>query len=750
MISSPPSLLARALFAALLSGSAFAAHAQSITVDGKLDEPEWAQARVFKDFKVTQPYSLATPDPALATEARMISTPQGIAVGFTVAHPANVPRVKPRLERDQGRPSDRVNFMIDFDADGRTAYNFTVGLSGSIQDVVVTNENYFNSDWDTDWSWAVTETETGWYVEMLIPWSVAPMRGSDTPTRTVAVYFDRVMGGNGERYATPAASYERPRFVSDFEKVEIPQYRKALFHVWPYVTVLHDLIDGSTDYKVGADLFWKPSPTFQLSATINPDFGQVEADELVVNFDAVETFYTDKRPFFTENQGFFDLRTPDNGQLIYTRRIGANADDGSGAADIDAAVKLNGSVGELGYGLLAAAEHDDAGRDFYAARLLYPVTPKLSLGWLGTDTERPFRDRTAQVQAFDLRWRPSDTLTVNAQILASFIDQAGLSKDGTGGWFRINYAPSQSWTYEAEATHFDRRLDFNDLGFLRRASLNELELTANYTRRATSDTSRIRSSGFSVETQHRSNDTGDRLPTWLLLNGELELRSGGNIEIGHNLISAGWNDLISRGHGLWRVSGRSNSFAEFNSARHGQWQFSVYGELAPQGLENGDAKVLYLTTNWYPSDTLNAQLELGRQKASDWLIWEGGTDFGRYHKDLREMSLNLGWFPSSKHEFRVKTQWLAIGADRGERYLLQPDGRMSNGALALPAFEINSFGVQLRYRYLLGPQSDIYLVYSRGGYLEENRELRSTGDLFDEALGLRDSDQILAKIRYRF
>ena len=745
----PRSSLARAVVAALLSLAPLGAHA-AITVDGKLDEADWAQARVYSDFRATQPYSLRPIDPSLATQARLLSTPEGLVVGFDLAQPASVPRLKPRLERDQNRPSDRVNLMIDFDADGRTAYNFTVLLSGSIQDAVAVNENQFNADWDTDWTSAVTEDEAGWHVEMLIPWSVAPMQGADSATRTVAVYFDRVIGSNGERYATPGASFERARFVSDFQKVEIPQYRKALLHVWPYVTVLHDAIDGSTEFKAGADLFWKPTPTFQLSATLNPDFGQVESDELVVNFDAVETFFTDKRPFFTENQGFFDLRTPDNGQLVYTRRIGANADDGSGAADIDLAVKLNGSAGKLGYGVLAASESDDVGRDFFVARLLYPVTPSLSLGWIGTDTERPFRDRSAQVQAVDLRWKPSDVLLVNAQALVTTIDQNGVSKDGNGGWFRINYAPTPAWQYEVEATHFDRRLDFNDLGFLRRASLNELELTGSYTHRAAKDGSYVRSTRWTAESQHRSNDTGDRLPTWLILTSEVDLRSGGSIELTHALVSAGWNDIISRGNGLWRTPGKTNTELELNSARHGQWQFSAYAELAPQGLENGDARVLYVTANWYPSDAVNAEFEFGRQKAADWLIWDGGTNFGRYRKDEREMSFNLGWFPTSKHEFRVKTQWLAIGADRGQRYLLQPSGRMRDGGLALPSFEINSFGVQLRYRYLIGPQSDLYLVYSRGGHVEQDRELRSTGDLFDEAIGLRDSDQLLAKVRYRF
>ena len=88
---------------------------------------------------------------------------------------------------------------------------------------------------------------------------------------------------------------------------------------------------------------------FQLGATVNPDFGQVESDDLVISFDAVETFQSDRRPFFTENQSIFKQTTPDAGRLVHTRRIGAEADDGTGMADIAAAIKLNGSLGALGY-----------------------------------------------------------------------------------------------------------------------------------------------------------------------------------------------------------------------------------------------------------------------------------------------------------------------------------------------------------------------------------------------------------------
>src|SRR6202007_257821 len=112
---------------------------------------------------------------------------------------------------------------------------------------------------------------------------------------------------------------------------EVAQYSQSLLAVTPYVSGLYDNVGGDSDFDGGADIFWKPNGQFQLSATLNPDFGQVESNDLVVNFSATETFISDKRPFFTENQGLFEFTTPsDFSQLLYTRRVGGPADDGNG------------------------------------------------------------------------------------------------------------------------------------------------------------------------------------------------------------------------------------------------------------------------------------------------------------------------------------------------------------------------------------------------------------------------------------
>ena len=359
-------LRGHALSAAILC--AIATPAWAIDVDGRIDPAEWEGAQHVTDFRVVEPLTRA-PSP-YPTEAWIKATPEGLAIGFRNTQTAAVPRTYQRTQRDQDAQVDRVNLMVDFDGDGRSGYNFTVNLTDGIQDATITNESRFSKDWDGNWQHAVAEDGDTWSVEMLIPWYIAPMGKGADGQRTLGIYLDRVVGSTGERLAWPDASFTLPRFMSDFSKVVVPVYSQSLLAVTPYAVAGYDNVHGDSHTDAGVDIFWKPNGQTQLTATINPDFGQVESDDLVENFDANETFFSDKRPFFTENQGIFEFGTPsDNSQLLYTRRVGGAADDGSGPGDITAAVKLNGNLGEYKYGVFAAEEADAAGRSFRALRL---------------------------------------------------------------------------------------------------------------------------------------------------------------------------------------------------------------------------------------------------------------------------------------------------------------------------------------------------------------------------------------------
>ena len=247
--------------------------ALAVDIDGRIDPDEWAGARHIVDFRQTQPLTRAPGSEP--TEAWVLSTPEGLAVAFRNLQRADVPRTRQRFQRDNNGSVDRVNVYVDFDGDGRTGYNFMLALSDGIGDGTIANENQFNADWDGAWRHAVSEDEAGWSAELLIPWHIAPMREAADGKRVIGLSLDRVIGDSGERMSWPAVSFAEQRFLGVLEKVEVPSYSQSLLAVTPYVAALQDNVRHTGDYDAGVDVFWKPNGRFQLSGTLNPDFGQV-------------------------------------------------------------------------------------------------------------------------------------------------------------------------------------------------------------------------------------------------------------------------------------------------------------------------------------------------------------------------------------------------------------------------------------------------------------------------------------------
>ncbi len=736
------------LTAALVLASS-SVHAK-LDIDGRADEPEWANAQRFGDFVQTQPLSETPVPERFATEARLLSTPEGIAVHIRAKQPSDVPRTKTRVARDADGQMDRMNFMVDFDGEGRSGFDFTVTMAGDISDSVISNENQFNTDWDGDWQHAVAEDDEGYSIEWLIPWSIAPMKNSGTETRTIGVFFSRVIAATGERWAYPNAIWTRPRYLSDFERVEIPQYRASSFAFTPYVVARRDLANADSDYKAGMDLFWKPNGDHQFAATINPDFGQVESDQLVVNFDAIETFYTDKRPFFTENQAYFQVNNP-GGQMFYTRRVGGPSDDGSGAADIDAAVKANGSFGDLGYGVFAAQENGDAGRDFLMARGTH-VSEDLTLGLTQTHVDRPFLDRVADVSSVDARWRPNAEWTVQAALMHSDTETAGVSKRDFGGGLTVDWDMPGPWRQQYFLHHMGSDFQLNDLGFQDRNNYLYAEWESGYRQDNLPADSMFASHNYEFEVQRTINDHGLTLRESYAAMRQSEVRDGGTMFVLLRYLRPAWDDLISRGNGAIRRQGGPAIFAERQVSRQGDGWFGWYAnvEIAPT-LHDGWYFYGGVQPKFHVGDRFDVDLGLFGLKQQDWVLWQGGTNFGSFASKRAELYSNLNWFIDDTQELRLKLQAIAIDAEAITMRTPDGDGRLVATATPLSDFSVRNLGFQIRYRYKLGPLSDVFAVYSRGGFERENAfGDDSIGGILGDTFALDQDNQFLLKLAYRF
>ncbi len=740
---------ARARIPVILLLPACATSSFAVEIDGRIDPQEWQDAQHVTEFRKVQPLN---GEPAThATQAWILSTPEGLAVAFRNAQPPSVPRTKQRVQRDFDAQVDRVNVMIDYDGDHRTGYNFTLSSTDGVYDAIITNENNFNSDWDGNWRHAVGEDEEGWSAEVLIPWHIAPMREANAGSRTLRIYVDRVVGATGERVAWPLASYERPRFLSDFAAIEVTNYSQALLAVTPYVSSLYDNVRTSGKLDGGADIFWKPNGQMQLTATLNPDFGQVESDDLVVSFDATETFISDKRPFFTENQGIFEFTTPsDYSQLLYTRRVGGPADDGEGSGDITAAIKLNGSLGATKYGIFAADEAESVGRTFGALRLVRDFSTQ-NLGFMMTQVERPFLDREASVVGIDHNWRPT-RWNIRTRVFGSEIDQSGERTRDLGATVWADYEMDHGWRQQVIGMHFGDELEINDAGYLSRNNTNYVHWQINRRFTELPEESRYASKDWRWRISSNRNNHGELLNYQTRLSRESRLRNGSYEYAQINVNSAGVDDLLTRGHGAVNLPPNFNAFAEYRRPRKGNWAYNLEAELYSGGLEGSDkiGYSVYVEPTYFLNDAFNVHVGVYADRTPAWLVWQRENLIGSFDGRQTEVSAGFNWTMSNRQELRLKMQAIAVNARLLQGYRVDASGRSIETDEPIDDFSVRNLGFQIRYRYELAPLSYIYVVYGRGGYEEDDVAVNDSGRLLRNSFSLRDDEQLLVKVSYRF
>jgi hypothetical protein len=153
----------------------------------------------------------------------------------------------------------------------------------------------------------------------------------------------------------------------------------------------------------------------------------------------------------------------------------------------------------------------------------------------------------------------------------------------------------------------------------------------------------------------------------------------------------------------------------------------------------------------YLSETVTLGTSLRYKKLQEWLIWDfdtaqlAGFEADRFNADLR-----FDWYPSARQEVRLKFQWVGIDAEQVDSYQLNSDGTLGLSTSAAANFSLSDTALQVRYRYQLAPLSDIFLVYSRGGYFSSDEGDEGPGTLVKEGWDGVQVESVIAKIRYRF
>ncbi|MGI9286378.1 MAG: DUF5916 domain-containing protein [Pseudomonadales bacterium] len=731
----------------------------AIVVDGVLDEPEWQQARVFDQFVSTEP--LTGKAAKYRTEARLITNEDGIYVGFTNYQPPGVKRVQRRFARDSEITADRNVLGIDFDGNGLSGYDFTVGAANTIQDGIFNDENNWSGDWDGIWYSQTSQDENNWYTEIHVPWTVAPMTTSRETEKNMAFYFGRVVFDESLRFAYPDASFARPTFLSDWQRTPVSQVTTSTLEWFPYVTASEDIENDDSELKAGLDVVWRPNSGTQITGAINPDFGQVESDDLVVNFSAIESFFSEKRPFFTENQTLFTREIPTDDRLVHTRRIGAQADAGDEEiTDIDLALKFTHYGAMMDVGFFAVTEDDTGdskGGDYLSTRIQSRID-SVTLGHSLTYAERDTLEREAMVNALDMDWQMTGTMRLRGQLMYSDLQQSANAfnldedvdaQDGAG-WMEWRYAPTDEWQYQVNGTYYGEEFEMNDMGFLQRNDWLELLGSVRRDFNSHAPDSSLRSSWYELEAGYQENTDGDRLPGQISIQGYWVYRDTRELTVIGGYRPVSYDDLITRGNGVLKMDAQQEYEVKYLNPRGRALSFLLVYKAETAGTEKFSHK-FEIEPQYYISDRVTLSGEVSYTYFKEWLLWEFRTQqLATYKTDLYELSINLDWYPSTRQEVRVKFQWVGVEADALQGFALSSSGRPRRSGTAVDDFSVSDTALQIRYRYELAPLSDIFLVYTRGGLWESEDTGDSPFGLFNNAWDDVIAEQIVAKIRYRF
>ena len=269
-----------------------------ISIDGKLNEPEWEIASVANDFIMFYPNNGEAENPNKKTEVKIIYDDDAVYVGAIMYdNPENV--LKEIKLRDEFGTSDHFGVFFNGFNDNQLEYRFFISAAGVQLDALTTSvgEDY---TWDAIWDCKVKITDFGWVAEFKIPY--AAIRFSEKDKQTWGLNMYRDIKKDNTSYCWNFIDTKLNNEVVQagiLEGVENIKPPTRLFFI-PYTSYYHNNNDAGSDdkYKIGMDIKYGINDSFTLDAILVPDFGQTTFDNVKLVLGPFEQQFNENRPFF--------------------------------------------------------------------------------------------------------------------------------------------------------------------------------------------------------------------------------------------------------------------------------------------------------------------------------------------------------------------------------------------------------------------------------------------------------------------
>jgi hypothetical protein len=656
-----------------------------IRVDAVLDEEAWDRAQPIGALVQVEPAEGA--EPSERTEVRVAYDESALYFGVLCRDRAPRTIVSTQMTRDADLESDdSILVVIDPFFDHRNGFFFQVNPSGArVDGQVANNSEHTNTDWDGIWDAAARVTGEGWTAEIAIPFKTLRFK----PGQEVwGLNVERVIKRRNETARWAGA--RRDNWVTNLAEAGrlgglsgIHQGRGL--DIRPYISGGEENGKGKRQY--GIDVFKNLTPNMNASLTVKTDFAETEVDSRQINLTRFPLFFPEKRAFFLEGAGVFDVAATNSESALpfFTRRIGLLQGK---EVPIAAGTKVVGRVSDYNIGVLdvqtGALDGDTSTRqNLLAARVSRNVFRQSSLGAIFT-SGNPAGTGANTLVGVDARLATS-TFHGNRNLSSSFFllrtddQESGTSDYAFGG--NLDY-PNDLW----DVSFGWRQIGENfrpALGFVPRTGIRRLTPSLAFKPRP--GRWGIRQLQFEVFPTHVT-DLHNVVQSWDVFSAPLniEFESGEHLEINYmpqyERLTEPFpiTDDIELPVGPYRMT-RWGVQAETADKR--PWVAQV--EYSWGGFYSGTLKELQLELTLKPNTHVAFGLEYGRNQVS---LVEG----------------------------RFDTHVISVRAD----YNASPNVSWAN--LVQYDNESRIMGVQSRFRWILRPGNDIFFVFNRGWYRDPN------------------------------
>ena len=353
-------------------------------LDGRDEDAVWQSAQAITGFRVFDPKEDG--DPSFQTAVKVAYDAENLYIFARMFDPNPDSIVALLSRRDVKTQSEQIKVMVDSYHDRRTGYEFGVNPAGVKRDYYVYDDTREDVTWDAVWDVATRIDSLGWTAEFRIP--LSQLRYPRSAEHTFGLMVMRDIVRRSERDSWPVYRRSKSGIPSQFGELSglrgLGSPRRL--EIAPYAITKNSSVPQANGFArtqkqaLGGDLKYGVTSNLTLDATINPDFGQVEADPAQLNLTAFETFLAEQRPFFLEGTGIFGFNG-DASRMFYSRRVG-RAPQLSGlvidpTADIPATVPILGAAklsGRLATGTSLGSLFAVTGRELVGPTTIEPQT----------------------------------------------------------------------------------------------------------------------------------------------------------------------------------------------------------------------------------------------------------------------------------------------------------------------------------------------------------------------------------------